>query len=163
VSSPINYSWSSRHECFGTVILTVILSMQNRPIPSRNKYVTSTVKLLSLAHLYVVWFPEAKGNSRVVWNAGNFYRIAVGDLFWNLFLIILPKTDGGNKRKRINKSSFYKGKYKLASPTPIMVLDPITITYHTIGSWLTEVLVLKTQCQAQQKIRHFGVRLEFLL
>ena len=79
--------------------------MQNRPLPSPTTYETSTVKLLSLAHLYVVWFPEAKGNSRVVWNAGIFYRMEIGDLSGNLIPSIFPTTD---RRTEVKEVSYVK-------------------------------------------------------
>jgi hypothetical protein len=88
-----------RYRMFWNGLLTVILSTQNRPTPSPPTYVTSTVKSLSSAHLYVVWFPRAKAKYQVCMKCRNLLSHSSRRFVLKLFLIILPTTDRGTKVK----------------------------------------------------------------
>ena len=84
---------------FWNGLLTVILSTQNLPIPPPTTYVTSTVKSLSSAHSYVVWFPRAKAKYQGCMKCRNFLSHSSRRIVLKLFLTILPTTDRGNKVK----------------------------------------------------------------
>jgi hypothetical protein len=88
---------SPRYWMFWNGLLTVILSTQNRPTPFPTTYLTSTVKLLSSAHLYVVWFPRAKAKEQGTLKWRNYLSQSNRRFVLKLFLIILPTTDRRTK------------------------------------------------------------------
>jgi len=88
-----------RYRMFWNPLLTVILSTQNRPTPSPPTYVTSTVKSLSSAHLYLVRFPRAKAKCQGCMKCRNLLSHSSRRFVLKLFLIVLLTTDRGSKVK----------------------------------------------------------------
>jgi hypothetical protein len=77
-------------------------------------------------------FLERKENSRLVWSAGNFYSIAVGDLSGNLFVLIFPTTDRGNEVKEDSSVKQFQSQLAdILAKTCKVFFYPNAVTYHT--------------------------------